>query len=378
MGFNVLVFTRTSSHFDVKMKIDLGKQNDRIIRFNYTPEEEKKYLGERDFVEKSRDFLNPEFSNPPGVYFKAKAKLEKLFEVTAFDIVFSSTPDQWTVTLGSYFAKKYNTKFVIDFRDIYEQEEGMPRSIREKFQVQRFKFKRYLTSRNADLIVTVSDHLAQILKQKLKKKVVKIYNGYIENPLPKNGKINKQGIPVKIVYIGRLLNIWYRDPSVLFEAVNDLIEEQKISINDVSIDFYGTEESILSSLTKNLENKIINIHDRVDHTKIPDILNEADFLLLITNRGRKGILTTKLFEYMPLKKPILCVPGDGNELDELLENYDLGKSFSEKELLKEYLLNAIHKKKMGMEIKENNNNITFFTRENQSKILAQNLNALFD
>jgi glycosyltransferase involved in cell wall biosynthesis len=177
------------------------------------------------------------------------------------------------------------------------------------------------------------------------------------------------------VYIGRILDLWYRNPELLFQAIDELISENILSLSDISVEFFGTEKHKLDSIIMKLINpEFIKFFDRISYSDIPAMLNEAQMLLLLTNKGRNGILTTKFFEYAGVKKPILCIPGDNNELDSLILEYKLGYSVSDISELKDMLINWIELYKEGKFPDHIQSNVEYFTRENQTKILAEIFN----
>ena len=69
---------------------------------------------------------------------------------------------------------------------------------------------------------------------------------------------------------------------------------------------------------------------------------------MLTNRVMKGILTTKFFEYLAVKRPILSVPGDGDALDQLVRNTQSGEIGISPDEIAQYI------KKMYLEWKSNN------------------------
>ncbi len=382
-GWNPWVITRSfpknDSRYNNKMSINLDDIENQISRIEYGEADELNYLEERNIFTKSRDFFYSEYSSPPGVYFAVKEKAIELCDNHHFDLIFATSPDHWEITLGSLLSKKYNTKFVVDFRDIKEQEQGLKRTFREYLQVQRFVVRRFINTRQADLITTVSKYHAKVLSQKLYKKVDVIYNGYDHEAFYPQDVVFDDTTTFKIIYAGRILNKWYRNPEILLESVDKLIDENKIGVNDISVDFYGTEKDIMNGMLANVVNKtFVNVYDSIPFNQVNEKLNESQILLLLTNKGRKGILTTKSFEYAGVKKPILCVPGDSSELDELIRDYDLGYSIDNVDKLKLKLLEWVNAYRNGLYPSKIESNVDCFSRVNQTKELAKSFNSLFN
>lgn len=369
-------FTPDDPRYDDKMPVELpGEVIKHIYKVKYSLRDEQKYLKSRTIFLKIRDFFYPEYSSPPGIYFAVRRAAEDIIKNTAFDLLFATVPDQWELSLGSYLTKKYGIPLIADFRDIKEQENGLKRSFRGALQSIRFSIRRYLTTRNVIHITTVSEFHKQILERKLRKACSVVYNGFESSMFrPMNVELTK-GAPFRIIYMGRILNTWYQNPYILFRAIDELIDELKINIADITIEFYGTDEEKLATIIADLKNPgFIKFFERVSYNEVAAKLNEAQMLLLLTNSGRKGILTTKFFEYAGIKKPILCIPGDKNELDSIIYKYNLGYSISDKAELKDKLICWISDFNAGKFPIHISSDVDFFSRENQSGILSEVFN----
>ena len=119
--------------------------------------------------------------------------------------------------------------------------------------------------------------------------------------------------------MGRILSEWLQNPKPLFGALDLLINKGIINPNDVELSFFGTEPSLILNLVESYKCKsITNCLPRVSFKDVPSILQRSCINLVLTNQGRNGILTTKVFEYLSVKRPVLCIPGDGGELDSLI------------------------------------------------------------
>jgi len=345
----------------------------KIHQIEYSQEQEKIYLVNRSFSQKVRDFFNPTYSSPPGLLDEVIRKIDSFIDIKSFDLIIATVPDMWTASLASLLFEKHKVKYLIDFRDAYEQEIGMPRSLRQKVQVARLKRERKKITKNAFELITVSKYLANKLQANLNKKTSVIYNGFDENLFNSNSiKENSPTKIIKIVYTGRILNVWYRNPYPLIEGIehyNKINEGNK----KIELHFYGTEKELLKR--KDLINGV-TFHDRVPHEEVNKIINEADLLLVLTNNERRGILTTKLFEYMPINRPILCLPNDDDELKQIIEENGLGFSLKNKDEIIEFFENL---DKNLDSFKTNNGlrkNVDLYTRKNQSLILADYIKKL--
>lgn len=369
-GIDTHVFTIQHDTNNTLMDIKFSpKLLPKIHRMSFCNEQENNYLKNRGFHKMVRDFFNPSYSTPPGLLDNASSKIAKLLDLKSFDLVIATVPNMWTAVLANSINKKYGIKYIIDFRDASEQEKGMPRSFRQKIQVIRSNFERKRIARNSAELITVSKYLSERLEKKLNKKTIIIYNGFDENLFSAKGE-NKNEVKhkvIKIVYVGKLINSWYRNPTPLLMAINQI---NKNLNNRIELHFYGTEKNIIVNIDKY---NGIYFHNRIPFNEVNDILNSADLLLVLTNNNRKGILTTKLFEYMPINKPIICLPNNDEELKALISNYGLGFSLKNQQEIMDFFNHYDDNLKSFESMRHLRNKVDFFRRENQSKLLINHL-----
>jgi glycosyltransferase involved in cell wall biosynthesis len=190
---------------------------------------------------------------------------------------------------------------------------------------------RYLRERNralryADAVTTVSPwHVEQL--QRFNGNVHLIYNGYDPEaffPEPKPSPA------FTITYTGRLLSLAMRAPELLFKALVRLEAEGVLSPATCQVHWYVDEASwciLRPEAEKAGVMPYMCCKGYVPAEQIPRILNDSSVLLLLANRasdGPKGIMTTKIFEYLAVNKPILCVRSDESYLAALIAESKAG------------------------------------------------------
>jgi glycosyltransferase involved in cell wall biosynthesis len=286
-----------------------------------------------------------------------KEAIKKIKQHDISLILSSSSSRPYSALAASKINHIYGIPFIMDLRDIIEQfpnNEHISKKISHKKLndfLSKIITRKYLRQRNkilkkAAIITTVSDWHAKTLS-KYNDNVKLIYNGFDPELFYQQTITNKQFV---ISYAGRVESREIKDPSIFFEAVAHLSAEKKIDSTIFRIRFYLTDHSskgIIRSLAKKYKiTDFINIFDTVQSTEIPQILNESSVLLLLANKSTgenspKGIMGTKLFEYLAVEKPILCVRNDEACLEETIYNAQAGISAStvketEKFLLEKY------------------------------------------
>ena len=280
-------------------------------------------------------------------------------------------------------SKQYQLPIVMDLRDIVEQ---FPNNehISKKFsniKVLNDIFSAILTKKivrqrnkiiqKSDYITTVSEFHVTTLK-KYNERVSLIYNGYDpELFFPKT----KHCQTFNIVYPGKIVSIEMEDPTLLFEAVYNLSQRGILTSQFCRIKFYADDKTkkIVQRFGKQYQiEDFIDCYNRVSSSLIPDILQDASILLLLTNKyetGSKGIMTTKYFEYLAVDKPILCVRNDEDCLEKSIKETQSGMASSKVEQIENFILEKYAEwKQNGYTHQEVNKSvIRQFSRKEQAK-----------
>lgn len=308
--------------------------------------------------------------------FSATKKGKELFEEEKFDIIISSYSPPAVHIVASKLKLKYpNTIWVADFRDLWAY--NHLQSAKGIFGIYE-KFKERKTIKNADILVTVSCPLSKELEQQYQnKKVVTVENGFDPEEFPdwkeKLRIVPKINDSIRITYAGTIYPD-KRDPSPLFKACNELIEEGYIKREQIILDFYGNNTSELTHIIKkNNSNRfgIINLNGFVSRDEALKAQKESDVLLFLewNDPSAIGVLTGKLFEYLVSGVPILGVGVDTNNVaGNLIETTKTGKAVLNSEDIKKILKSAFEKKYFDFytpEIKE----IEKYARDKQAKAL---------
>jgi hypothetical protein len=375
-GWQPIIFTRVLPHsdpmYDPKMEIDGVPTMEKRINVSYSTNEEKKFLENRTIFQKTKHFFCPDYAHPPGLLDRMnKIWVEKIFK-KKIDAVWGTCGPLGCLTIARNISKEMKIPWIADFRDIHEQD--FADTFRLKLLFKRNDYRRKRIVHSAASVITVSDHHAKLLSKNLKAPVSIIQNGYdpemfSEAPSETTNKFT-------ITYMGRILYEWLRNPKPFLGAIDFLIDSNKINKEDLDISFYGTEPEILSEIKKKYKcQNIIHAKPRIHFKEVPSILKKSNVLLTLTERNRKGILTTKIFEYLGVKRPILCVPKDGSDLEDLIKQTNSGVSCSSKEDISKVLKSWYDEWKSTGTVQCNShyNEILRFSRKEQAKQLAEHL-----
>lgn len=267
-----------------------------------------------------------------------------------FDIVLCSTYLIFPMHAAYQISKICNIPLVYDFRDIIEQFVGFEFAKHRLFRnntlnnfIHKIRRKKIIGSRNrlmvhADAVTTVSPwhkiHLEQILSSNNAKcrSVNVIYNGYDPQLFSKKSVRADKFI---IEYTGRILDLRLQNPLLLFEALQKMKSQRLISPSDFCVRWHTdalSARKILRLASDFGVGEFIKIYGFVPQKQVSDLLNESSIILVLTNKmeqgGPRGVLTTKFFEALAVKKPILCVRSDESYLKQLIVDTNSGLAAS--------------------------------------------------
>ncbi len=161
-----------------------------------------------------------------------------------------------------------------------------------------------------------------------KNKTFVLNNGFAKENMSASAFYPKQ-MPLSIAYAGVLYD-GKRDATLLFDALNKVLDNTNLSITDFRIDYVGKNgESLYLNAEKYRLNQIIFDHGYVSRTKAIEIQQKADLLLLLTwnTTMNKGILPGKIYEYMMVEKPIICITAGeipNGEAEGMVKDMNLG------------------------------------------------------
>ena len=266
---------------------------------------------------------------------------EKILTLTQnkqYDLVFCSTFHTFGLNAALKVAQKQNIPLHIDLRDIVEQCDtneynnskialGLISKLYRNINISR----RNKVLKQADSITTISPWHADFIKQ-FNPNTHLIYNGYDSNLfIPQHTKSEF----FDIIYTGKWYSPTLQDPTLLFQALAEINNPQIRLIWYTNADVH----SQISKLAQqhNLTTPLI-INNYVPNNEIPNLLNQSSIILVLTNKGNRGIMTTKFFEAIGVEKPILCVRSDEGCLAQTIQETNAGLAATNVTEVKEFIL----------------------------------------
>lgn len=294
---------------------------------------------------------------------------EKILTLTQnkqYDLVFCSTFHTFGLKSALKVSQKQNIPLHIDLRDIVEQCDtneynnskialGLISKLYRNINISR----RNKVLKQADSITTVSPWHADFIKQ-FNPNTHLIYNGYDSNIfIPQHTKSEF----FDIIYTGKWYSPTLQDPTLLFQALAEINNPQIRLIWYTNADVH----SQISKLAQqhNLTTPLI-INNYVPNNEIPNLLNQSSIILVLTNKGNRGIMTTKFFEAIGVEKPILCVRSDEGCLAQTIKETNAGLAATNVEEVKEFILYHYNEWLQNGYTHINITNKEQFSRQNQA------------
>lgn len=242
-----------------------------------------------------------------GWYKHAVQAGDKFLRSERVDAILSSSYPVTCHLIAKAFAEKYHIPWIADLRDLWTQNPYSNHCALRRFAEKRLELR---TLANASALVTVSKPLADDLgRLHTNKPVYAITNGFD----PEDACFDPPELTDKftITYTGALYD-GKRDPSMLFEALKNLIRNGIIESDRVEVRFFGSQDPWLYDEIRdaNLDG-IVKIFGFIPRDQALQKQRESQLLLLLlwNNPQERGVYTGKVFEYLAARRPIIALGG---------------------------------------------------------------------
>lgn len=313
--------------------------------------------------------------------------IEQIIELRDIDVVYTTGMPFSDHFIGYYIKLKYNIPWVADFRDHW--------TIKAKDDVDNYAQAFFV---NREIVYKIADEMEKNIVEKADKittitpthkedfievfklpqdKVKMITNGYDEEDFKDIFLQNKDNKKFTICYNGEVyLN---RNPIILIQIINRLIEAKQIQKDRIQVVFNGIiRQPTKDRLLEADKYEIVILNGYRCHKESLAISMQANLLLLIPGGTRcKYAYTGKVFEYLRMRIPILCFSPKGSILEELLIRTEAGVSieYDEETEIKKYVKKMYEKWTKGENEFRSN---TIEVEKYERKYLTKQLSKVFD
>ncbi len=301
-----------------------GKKQGEPVDVNIIKKEGAKLSFKERFIE----FIRGTFFIPDariGWYFTSKSELKKVIEENKIDAIYSSSPPYTCSIIANYAKNKLKVPWIAGFRDPWTDFiQAPPRWFLPKFIDRRMEKKVF---QSADYVEVAWLGIKKDALQKYpdlpEYKFIHIPNGFDSDDYPNIE--HKRNDVFTLTYTGSMYG--KRNPKALFEALEFLIQESKISKNDFTLQFIGRFGQEVHQMMdeSSFRDRIIRIN-YLPHSESIQKLLESDALLLIVDESKESeeIVPGKVYEYLGTYKPLLVVAPEQGAIANLIAETGAG------------------------------------------------------
>lgn len=287
------------------------------------------------------------------------------------DAIISSSSPVTSHIIAKELKKQHNIPWIADLRDLWSQNHNYQYSPLRKILDRKLEIQ---TFSHANALVTVSPRWKERLEWLHKDKIsYTITNGY--NPEELNIAQTKLTSKFTITYTGQIY-IGKQNPSILFVALKELIDDNVINPLEIRVRFFGYLEPWLTNEIKKYGlQDIVKQYARVSKKVALEKQRESQILLLLNwvDYNEKGWYPLKIFEYLAAKRPILSIGGSGNDVVQRLLDETGSGYYSSREDIKRILKEIYSQYKLKGEVKYNAKPeiVSRYSFREKAKIFAQ-------
>ncbi len=390
LGHKVTVVTRkwerpiksfTDMHYSTSSGTEiLDKEGYKVHAVSYIANRRDQLLTEnksklyRKFLSIKELMLQPihldacPFSN---MYSEAK----KVCQNEKVDVIVVSGNPFIQFKFGYLLNKEFGIPLIIDYRDAWTTSEinridkGKMYGLFEKYE--RPFEKKWV--RSASLITASSSSIGKSVEEITGIKSAPIYNGFDEALF--KGLDNIEKYPeFTITYVGTLYQGQHIE--IFIDGFKDFIQNTgtKPKLLFPGLALNKEQHERIKTILQGFED-YYEVTERIPHEEILKIEKRSHLLLHVAWKGYKGIIASKIYEYMGSGTPVLICPGDDGDIDEIVNSSASGTICNSREEVAEFLKRAFHARS-DSEKTNPKLSVAQFTRQTQARILAKEIQSL--
>ncbi len=265
------------------------------------------------------------------------AFLSQVIESEDINTIITTGPPHSLHLIGLGLKKKYQLKWLADFRDPwtsigYHKKLRLTKSSKEKHQ----QLERQVLN-EADTIVVTSSTTKKEFVELTSKPIEVITNGY-DIEVNEASELDKK---FTISHIGSLLT--GRNPSNLWMVLSQLIQENATFREAFELHLIGVvSEDVLDNIYGHGLQQHVHMIDYLPHEEAIKRQRKSQVLLMveINSAETAGIIPGKVFEYLAAKRPILGIGPKGWDAGAIINECHAGYvcDYAERAQLKDMIL----------------------------------------
>ena len=265
---------------------------------------------------------------------------EKLIEQHNFSALLITGNPFVQFRFGYLLNKKFQLPWIADYRDDWTTSEIIqPKGKLARFllSIQQYSEQKWVGS--SSMISSVSAIYTARISQFVTVSGATILNGF-DALLPKIAKEDRTTF--KITYNGTLYDTQDIETfiRVVIRCIEVYREKIKIQVQFPGLAYDPCQETRVKKLISGYESFFL-ITARIPKSDVLILQQNSDFLLMLTHIGKKGIPSSKLYEYLSIQRPIICFPSDDDIVAETIKDTGAGIIVDTEEYLMDYLNESI-------------------------------------
>lgn len=239
--------------------------------------------------------------------------LHKWLKTNQVDAMVTTGPPHSMHLIGLGLKAHTNLPWLADFRDPWTKIDFYHELKLEPWADRRHKNLEKSVLNRADHIVVVGQTMKNDYQASTTKPITVVTNGFdpADIDLEPEAKLDQA---FTIVHIGMLGKA--RSHQIFWQGLHELRQEYPAIAQKLQVHIYGIADPIVQQQIADFSDKSwIRFLPYVPHHEVIQIQRKARVLLLSVNDVpmAKGIITGKIFEYLAIGRPILCIgPPDGD------------------------------------------------------------------
>lgn len=333
-----------------------------------------------NFVDKLGKWIRSNFFIPDARALWVKPSVKRLYNFiknNQVDAIFTDGPPHTNTLIGHKLKLKTGLPWLSDYQDPWTQVDYYEKLSLTKWADKKHRKLEKECLTNADALTIASDSWSADLGELANKKVDVLYYGYDEDDF----KDLQYNLSRKFsIFHGGLLG-YDRSPDLLFDVLVELVEEKKILLSEIELNFAGQVDfTIKEKLSTSILHDVVNYLGTLQRTDVLKHLINSQINLLPINKAKNsaGRIPGKLFELLRAKRPILCLINQPCDSGMIVEKTFSGKAINylDKASMKEFLAERYKLYKLGKNFLSNQKNIDQFSNFEQTKKVAKILDKI--
>ena len=293
------------------------------------------------------------------ITFTTSVFFNLLFKKNYDKILFVSNPP--LVPFIGYLIKKLRGKnYIYLVHDIYPdvaEKLGVIKKGSIISKVMNYMNKKIYT--NAERIIALGKDMKRVIADKgVDEEKIEIVTNWADSRVNYEKEVDKNFY--KKYRLENKFNILYTGNISKVHAIDTIVEVAKILKNEENIMFTfvgdGNRKQDLIKLKEKEDLRNIQLENYMFGEEYNNLLNCANLFITTLQQGIEGLgVPSKTYTYMSVAKPLIAIMSENSEIGSMVNQYNLGKQFNNKEYHKiaEFILELKNSNELYNEISKN-------------------------